>query len=211
MRRTNGVEYSFQVDEFRKHCLINGLDDIGLTLKHDAEITAFEKVRTEKFPWLDGIGYRGKIPLCVVPCCWGSCALELTVVRLQWRGAEARLVEAGQRRDIKLTQYQSARVALFRHLVPALGTPRTTSPACRNGVAAFYVRPAPCRQPADPKAKMPPFILAWYTEIALVLRACQGGNCVRGWRERRRTRHDAASALECIFARKVVSVTLKQF
>ncbi|KAL8276217.1 hypothetical protein RQP46_011378 [Phenoliferia psychrophenolica] len=63
VRRTTGEEFSFPVDEFRKHCLINGLDDIGLTLKHDAEITAFEKVRSEKFPWLDGIGYRGKIPL----------------------------------------------------------------------------------------------------------------------------------------------------
>ncbi|KAI5480170.1 hypothetical protein MNV49_001496 [Pseudohyphozyma bogoriensis] len=63
VRRTNGEEFHFDVDPFRKHCLINGLDDIGLTLAHDAEITAFEKKRTANWPWLDGIGYRGKIPL----------------------------------------------------------------------------------------------------------------------------------------------------
>ncbi|KAM0752437.1 hypothetical protein T439DRAFT_342591 [Meredithblackwellia eburnea MCA 4105] len=67
VRRSNGEEFAFNVDPFRKDCLINGLDDIGLTLKHDADITAFEKVRSEKFPWLDGIGYKGKIPLGAPP------------------------------------------------------------------------------------------------------------------------------------------------
>lgn len=40
-----GFEVSFPVDEFRKYCLINGLDDIGLTLQHAEKISAFEKIR----------------------------------------------------------------------------------------------------------------------------------------------------------------------
>jgi 3-isopropylmalate/(R)-2-methylmalate dehydratase small subunit len=42
----------FQVDEFRKHCLLNGLDDIGLTLQHVAEIRAYEDKRRQRYPWL---------------------------------------------------------------------------------------------------------------------------------------------------------------
>jgi 3-isopropylmalate/(R)-2-methylmalate dehydratase small subunit len=37
-----GLNLSFQVDDFRRHCLLNGLDDIGLTLAHEKEITAYE-------------------------------------------------------------------------------------------------------------------------------------------------------------------------
>jgi 3-isopropylmalate/(R)-2-methylmalate dehydratase small subunit len=37
-----GFSASFQIDEFARHCLLNGLDDIGLTLQHDAEIAAYE-------------------------------------------------------------------------------------------------------------------------------------------------------------------------
>ncbi|CAD6449429.1 e74764cf-3a0b-4961-a8ee-cf7cafac2f84 [Sclerotinia trifoliorum] len=53
---------SFEVEEFRKHCLINGLDDIGLTLQMEDKISAFEKKMTKETPWLDGSGYlkRGK-------------------------------------------------------------------------------------------------------------------------------------------------------
>lgn len=39
----HGLSYKFQVDEFRKHVLLEGLDDIGLTMKHAAEISAFEQ------------------------------------------------------------------------------------------------------------------------------------------------------------------------
>ena len=39
----SGKEYSFEVDAFRKHCLLNGLDDIGLTLQHADDIKAFEE------------------------------------------------------------------------------------------------------------------------------------------------------------------------
>ena len=39
----HGFQVSFTVDEFRRHCLLNGLDDIGLTLQHEDKISAFEK------------------------------------------------------------------------------------------------------------------------------------------------------------------------
>ncbi|KAL1969918.1 hypothetical protein VTN77DRAFT_7427 [Rasamsonia byssochlamydoides] len=52
----------FEVDPFRKHCLINGLDDIGLTLQMEDKIRKFEIKRTLETPWLDGSGYlkRGR-------------------------------------------------------------------------------------------------------------------------------------------------------
>ncbi|TKA31365.1 3-isopropylmalate dehydratase [Salinomyces thailandicus] len=50
----------FQVDEFRRHCLMNGLDDIGLTMQMEGKITKFEKRRTEDTPWLDGSGYLSR-------------------------------------------------------------------------------------------------------------------------------------------------------
>ena len=42
---THGLTLKFEIDEFRKHVLLEGLDDIGLTLKHEADITAFEHAR----------------------------------------------------------------------------------------------------------------------------------------------------------------------
>lgn len=47
----------FEVEEFRKHCLVNGLDDIGLTLEMEGKIQEFETKRTANTPWLDGSGY----------------------------------------------------------------------------------------------------------------------------------------------------------
>ncbi len=47
-----GEVISFEVDPFRKHCLLNGLDDIGLTLQHADEIAAFEARHRERNPWL---------------------------------------------------------------------------------------------------------------------------------------------------------------
>ncbi|SMY37903.1 3-isopropylmalate dehydratase small subunit [Photobacterium andalusiense] len=38
----NGHQYSFEIDEFRRHCLLNGLDNIGLTLQHQAKIADYE-------------------------------------------------------------------------------------------------------------------------------------------------------------------------
>ncbi|HEV8646274.1 MAG TPA: 3-isopropylmalate dehydratase small subunit [Burkholderiales bacterium] len=44
--------FAFEVDSFRRHCLLNGLDDIGLTLRHVDEIKAFEAKRRIEQPWL---------------------------------------------------------------------------------------------------------------------------------------------------------------
>jgi 3-isopropylmalate/(R)-2-methylmalate dehydratase small subunit len=48
----DGEILEFEVDAFRKHCLINGLDDIGLTLQHADEIRAFEERHRAAAPWL---------------------------------------------------------------------------------------------------------------------------------------------------------------
>ena len=47
-----GETISFEVDAFRKHCLLNGLDDIGLTLQHVDDIKAYEQKRKQEAPWL---------------------------------------------------------------------------------------------------------------------------------------------------------------
>jgi 3-isopropylmalate/(R)-2-methylmalate dehydratase small subunit len=47
-----GKTINFEVDEFRKYCLINGLDDIGLTLQHVDDIKAYERKRAQQAPWL---------------------------------------------------------------------------------------------------------------------------------------------------------------
>ncbi|MCZ2722227.1 3-isopropylmalate dehydratase small subunit [Marinomonas sp. 15G1-11] len=48
----SGDEFSFDVDAFRKHCLLHGLDDIGLTLQHADAIRTYEDARKQKAPWL---------------------------------------------------------------------------------------------------------------------------------------------------------------
>ncbi len=48
----DGKVYKFEVEVFRKHCLLNGLDDIGLTLQHVAEIKEYETRRKAEAPWL---------------------------------------------------------------------------------------------------------------------------------------------------------------
>jgi 3-isopropylmalate/(R)-2-methylmalate dehydratase small subunit len=50
--KPNGDTIPFDVDTFRKHCLLNGLDDIGLTLQDAADITAYEVIRKASSPWL---------------------------------------------------------------------------------------------------------------------------------------------------------------
>lgn len=50
--KPNGDEIPFEVDSFRKHCLLNGLDDIGLTLQDADEIKAYEDKRRASSPWL---------------------------------------------------------------------------------------------------------------------------------------------------------------
>ncbi|MBD8051827.1 3-isopropylmalate dehydratase small subunit [Limnohabitans radicicola] len=50
--RPQGEEIPFEVQAFRKYCLLNGLDDIGLTLRHADKIQAFEAERLATKPWL---------------------------------------------------------------------------------------------------------------------------------------------------------------
>ena len=52
IRRPNGVEVSFEIDPFRKQCLLEGLDDIGLTLQDSDAIKAFEAKHRASQPWL---------------------------------------------------------------------------------------------------------------------------------------------------------------
>lgn len=47
-----GEKIPFEIGEFRKYCLLNGLDDIGLTLRHDEQIREFEQGYYQRFPWL---------------------------------------------------------------------------------------------------------------------------------------------------------------
>lgn len=48
-----GHAMPFDIDSFRKYCMLNGLDDIGLTLRHADKIRAFEAERLARHPWLD--------------------------------------------------------------------------------------------------------------------------------------------------------------
>ena len=50
----SGESYTFDIDQHRKHCMLNGLDDIGLTLAHAGDIKAFEAKHRERQPWLFG-------------------------------------------------------------------------------------------------------------------------------------------------------------
>lgn len=52
VRTVDGEEFEFEIDQFRKYCLLNGLDDIGLTMKHADAIRNFERQYYEKMPWL---------------------------------------------------------------------------------------------------------------------------------------------------------------
>ena len=50
--RPNGPVVSFEIDPFRKQCLLDGLDDIGLTLEKEDTITSYETARKQTHPWL---------------------------------------------------------------------------------------------------------------------------------------------------------------
>ena len=50
--RPNGARIKFKIDEFRRDCLLNGLDDIGLTMQKADKIDAFEKNQRQQQPWL---------------------------------------------------------------------------------------------------------------------------------------------------------------
>jgi 3-isopropylmalate dehydratase small subunit len=53
INRADGSKVTFEIDAFRKHCLLNGLDDIGLTMQKSDKIASFEKTRSTVSPWLD--------------------------------------------------------------------------------------------------------------------------------------------------------------
>ncbi|MEM8758924.1 MAG: 3-isopropylmalate dehydratase small subunit [Pseudomonadota bacterium] len=53
IERPDGGTIAFDIDPFRKHCLLNGLDDIGLTMEREDAISAFEAKRRQATPWLD--------------------------------------------------------------------------------------------------------------------------------------------------------------
>ncbi len=48
----SGEEFAFEVDAFKKHCMLKGLDDIGLTLQYADDIRAYEAKRKQQAPWL---------------------------------------------------------------------------------------------------------------------------------------------------------------
>ncbi len=50
--KPNGSEIAFEIEAFRKHCLLGGLDEIGLTLQHADKIREFESARLLRMPWL---------------------------------------------------------------------------------------------------------------------------------------------------------------
>ena len=52
IERPDGEKVHFEVDAFRKHCLLNGLDDVGLTLQREKAIDSFEAKRKAATPWL---------------------------------------------------------------------------------------------------------------------------------------------------------------
>jgi 3-isopropylmalate/(R)-2-methylmalate dehydratase small subunit len=49
---SDGEVFSFEVDSFKKHCLLNGLDDIGLTMEKVASIDSFEETAAQSRPWV---------------------------------------------------------------------------------------------------------------------------------------------------------------
>jgi 3-isopropylmalate/(R)-2-methylmalate dehydratase small subunit len=58
--KPDGVELPFEVQGFRKYCLTNGFDDIGLTLRHAEKIRAFEAERLATKPWLAEVGPQAR-------------------------------------------------------------------------------------------------------------------------------------------------------
>lgn len=65
VRRPGGKPpIKFTIDPSRRHCLLNGFDDIALTLRKVDAIVTFEEKRSQVWPWLDGFAYKaGKVPV----------------------------------------------------------------------------------------------------------------------------------------------------
>jgi 3-isopropylmalate/(R)-2-methylmalate dehydratase small subunit len=56
--RSTGATILFEIDQSRKHCLLNGLDDIGMTMQKIAKILTFEQTRMKSEPWFDNATQR---------------------------------------------------------------------------------------------------------------------------------------------------------
>ena len=56
----DGTRYKFDIDAFRKYCMVNGLDDIGLTLRNAEKIRSFEEQRRVSQPWLFSAGLEAR-------------------------------------------------------------------------------------------------------------------------------------------------------
>jgi 3-isopropylmalate/(R)-2-methylmalate dehydratase small subunit len=52
IRGASAGDIEFSIDSFRRHCLLNGLDDIGLTLEQASAIKKYEQKRKQQAPWL---------------------------------------------------------------------------------------------------------------------------------------------------------------
>lgn len=52
--RQHGPPIPFTIKPFRKHCLVNGLDDIGLTMQKSDLISSYEETMSKRWPWIDG-------------------------------------------------------------------------------------------------------------------------------------------------------------
>lgn len=65
--RPNGEEFVFDIDPFKKRCLLNGLDKIGLTLDKKDKIETFETMRSKNFPWLDGASMKVPEKIAMYP------------------------------------------------------------------------------------------------------------------------------------------------
>jgi 3-isopropylmalate/(R)-2-methylmalate dehydratase small subunit len=60
LESSDGQRYAFEIDDFRKECLVKGLDEIGITLQSSARIRAYEQTRKQQQPWLfDAISREG--------------------------------------------------------------------------------------------------------------------------------------------------------
>ena len=57
--RPNGQEIHFEIDPFRRHMLLEGLDDINLTLQHTASIDAYEALQRKELPWMPAVTLDG--------------------------------------------------------------------------------------------------------------------------------------------------------
>ena len=94
VNRSNGESFSFEVDPFRKHCLLNGLDDIGLTMEKMEAIRKFEAKRSKETPWLDGATTRVPQLFPVAQHLMPSVMPPQTPTQSDWKEEAQRIAQA---------------------------------------------------------------------------------------------------------------------